>query len=366
MKKALFLFFGCCLSLFSQAQDTIALIDTSSSIDTLRVGYTSAPPFIIEQGDKLEGVNSWLWNRVAKDLDIPFILQRMEFSEMLDAVVTGKIDLSINPLTITSDRAKIMEFTHAFYSSHSGIATYELSFFAKFKQFIAAFFDINFLNALIVLLGLILIFGFVAWLFERRENPEQFREGWRGIWDGLWWSAVTMSTVGYGDKAPKSRGGKIVALVWMFAGLLFISGFTATIASNLTVNQLQWNPKEFSEFKTEPVGSIKNSGASDFLQERFFRKVQLYKNVNEGLTDLSEEKIKAFLYDEPILKYIIQNNPQFERLNLLPSKFDLQLYAFGLPKSRSKLEIRISQKILEIVESAEWRLVLDEYGVSDF
>ena len=51
------------------------------------------------------------------------------------------------------------------------------------------------------------------------------------LWDGIWWAIVTVTTVGYGDLYPKSVGGRITAIVVMFAGIGFLGVFTATIAS---------------------------------------------------------------------------------------------------------------------------------------
>jgi ABC-type amino acid transport substrate-binding protein len=83
------------------------------------------------------------------------------------------------------------------------------------------------------------------------------------------------------------------------------------------------------------------------------------------LVALEKGKIKAFLYDEPILKYAIQTDSTLTKLELLPVKFDVQFYAFGLPKSHTALEQRISQRILEIIETEEWDIVLNEYGIAE-
>lgn len=331
----------------------------------LKVGYTSAPPFIIQNGDNLEGINIWLWKRTAKELGLQYELIPMEFSKMLKALEAGEIDVSINPLTITGERSKRMEFTHTFYASNSTIAVSEPSSYQKLTQFLKGFFNLNFLKGLGLLLAIIFIFGFLGWSFERRANPDQFRTGGRGIWDGLWWSAVTLTTVGYGDKAPKTRMGKLSALVLMFGGLLFISGLTASIASSLTVNQLNSDPDTFNEFKERKVGSIRNTGTTAFLKARFFNNVSLYDNVASGLTALKENEIEAFIYDEPILKYRIQQDSSLVKLNILPVKFDVQFYAFGLAKHRIELEQKLSQKILEITESNQWQVLLNEYRLTE-
>jgi polar amino acid transport system substrate-binding protein len=53
----------------------------------------------------------------------------------------------------------------------------------------------------------------LTWLFECKHNPQQFGEdATRGSWANLWWAAVTMTTVGYGDKALATVGGRIIAL----------------------------------------------------------------------------------------------------------------------------------------------------------
>ncbi|MGD9143119.1 MAG: potassium channel family protein [Dehalococcoidia bacterium] len=51
--------------------------------------------------------------------------------------------------------------------------------------------------------------------------------------DALWWSVVTITTVGYGDVVPITLVGKAVAVVLMLGGIAFFSGVTANLASYL-------------------------------------------------------------------------------------------------------------------------------------
>ncbi|MEE8399276.1 MAG: ion channel [Desulfobacterales bacterium] len=59
--------------------------------------------------------------------------------------------------------------------------------------------------------------------------------------DALWWSVVTMTTVGYGDISPQTTGGRIVGFSVMLMGIGFLGLLTATIASAFIEKRLLEN-----------------------------------------------------------------------------------------------------------------------------
>ncbi len=337
------------------------------AMDTLLVGYTYAPPFVmIDQDDKPYGINVWLWEQSADDLDLYYSYIEMPFGEMMTALSEGRIDVSINPLTISSERAQNIDFTLPYFSTSSVVAVTTKGGWHRILDFIKSIFNLNFLRVVAGLVFLIGTFGLIVWFFERHKNPVHFRPGWKGIWDGLWWSAVTMTTVGYGDKAPKSRGGKLIALVWMFSGIIFISGFTASIASSLTINHIHVSADELMDFKDNKVGCINGTSTVGYLERYFFKNVTTYSSVNEGLDALLNHHIKAFLYDEPILKYKLNEQPQYQPIVMLPIKFNSQFYAFGFNQKKDALRERFNPIMLEHLESFDWRIILSEYDLEEF
>lgn len=160
----------------------------------------------------------------------------------------------------------------------------------------------------------------LVWWFERERNARQFGGSpANGIGSGFWWSAVTMTTVGYGDKAPVSFAGRALALIWMFAGIIMISSFTATIASSLTVTQLEPLVKGPEDLTKVRVGTIAHSTGESYLRDNRIG-FQTYKTVFEGVQAILEDKIQALVYDAPPLRYLI--NQEFKgRLQVLPNTF---------------------------------------------
>lgn len=49
--------------------------------------------------------------------------------------------------------------------------------------------------------------------------------------DALWWSATTVTTVGYGDRFPVTGTGRLIAVALMLAGIALLGVVTATFAS---------------------------------------------------------------------------------------------------------------------------------------
>lgn len=97
---------------------------------------------------------------------------------------------------------------------------------SKFFQF--TFQDKVFEIALVFSFLISLLFiGTIGILALEKGHNEQFTN----FADGLWWTVVTLTTVGYGDKFPITVGGKFLAIFLMFTGLSFFALITSFISS---------------------------------------------------------------------------------------------------------------------------------------
>jgi len=65
--------------------------------------------------------------------------------------------------------------------------------------------------------------------FESRSPDANITTGG----DALWWSAVTITTVGYGDRYPVTPAGRVTAMFIMFAGVGIIGALASILASLL-------------------------------------------------------------------------------------------------------------------------------------
>jgi voltage-gated potassium channel len=77
--------------------------------------------------------------------------------------------------------------------------------------------------AVLVINGAIIVF-----LFERHAPGSNIHT----LGESLWWSAVTVTTVGYGDFFPVTAPGRITACFIMGTGLLTLAVLTAQVASS--------------------------------------------------------------------------------------------------------------------------------------
>ncbi|MFE0806465.1 potassium channel family protein [Streptomyces sp. NPDC058848] len=74
----------------------------------------------------------------------------------------------------------------------------------------------------------LLIFGSLAVLSVERSAPDG---NIRTLGDALWWSFTTMTTVGYGDLAPTTAMGRVLAVGLMLSGIALLGVVTANIAA---------------------------------------------------------------------------------------------------------------------------------------
>jgi ABC-type amino acid transport substrate-binding protein len=193
--------------------------------------------------------------------------------------------------------------------------------------------------------------GFAVWLFERRANPEEFASGARGLMAGFWWSVVTMTTVGYGDKAPKTLGGRIVGLIWMFASLIIIAGFTASIAASLTTNRLDNDRLRGRDLSEMRVAVLADSSAESYAADQG-AKVRAYPTIEKALQAVQDEAADVVLHDAPLLRRLARTG--YDWLEVSPRVLTRDDYAFGLANA-SPLREEVNGALLSILNEPVWQ-----------
>ena len=77
------------------------------------------------------------------------------------------------------------------------------------------------------------------------------------MWDGVWWAASTMTTVGYGDISPKTTSGRIVGLVLMVVGIGFVALLTGAVAQRFLSPEIQADTLDVQTEVARDVGSAR-------------------------------------------------------------------------------------------------------------
>jgi polar amino acid transport system substrate-binding protein len=204
------------------------------------------------------------------------------------------------------------------------------------------------------------------WALEHKSNPREFGgdgKAHRGIGSALWWSAVTMTTVGYGDLAPRSPAGRMVAIAWMFVSLFLVSWFTASMASILTAERLDAGSGGFvvrgaDDLRRLHVAVIAGTSSEDYLKRRRIDYIRV--PLKDLLEVLLTGRAQAVLGDAPFLRYIARSEPYAGKITVLPQTLETEQYAIAL-RDGSPWRKPVDRALLHRIASSAWRDLLYRY-----
>ncbi len=334
------------------------------SAPKLKVGVFERAPFAMKDGDgHWRGLSVDLWESVSGELGLAYEYVEAPLEEMIVKLNHGELDAALGEIGVSADRERLVDFTQPYLVSSAAVVLSKGTTLGGIRQMLAGVGRQGLFPVAGVMTGALLVFSFLLWLIERGVHQTHF--GGRpihGFGSALWFAAVTMTTVGYGDKTPQTPLGRALAFVWMFLGIVLVSAFTGAMASSITVAELNRTITSVHDLASFRNGVVTGSLAQDLLKGAGIP-VKEYPSVEEGIAALESGRITAFVGNDSALRYVVRRDAPG---NLQVANFPDMHVTFAMACRPDFPHLQaINVAIIDTINSPDWtRQVLRWLGPS--
>jgi polar amino acid transport system substrate-binding protein len=323
----------------------------------LRIAVKPLVPFVAKQGEELSGFSIDLWREIAIRNDWRYSYVWLEtVSDVLDAVEKNNADVGIAGISMTPEREAKIDFSLSMFNAGLQIMTAQGGS-TTLGSIINTVFTPDLLRVLFLILLAIIFVGHIIWLNERKDNPDFPKAYMAGVWEGVWQAGVSLATVGYGDRAPKTIAGRLGALLWMFIAIVLVAYFTGVVTSTLTVQQIQGSISGPTDLPGKRVVSVEGTTASKWLTERGINHTTV-KQVEDAYPMLTEHSADALVFDAPVLLFAA--NESNGNLKVVGPIFKQEQYGIVV-QGGSPLRETINRTLLEIYSDGTYQQLYSKW-----
>lgn len=321
--------------------------------ETLKVGYTEMTPMAYTSDGRIQGVDIDILDAISKSANFSYELIPLKRSERFDVLNSGKVDILIGGVSITRDREKIVDFTIPYMSSGLLAATLydegnNILNFIKSNKIIWKCFSILFLVAI--------LFAHIIWIAERGFHGKAHRQEdsgqiddryFPGIFQAMWYTWITLVTVGYGDFVSKKWIGRIAIFFMTVIGIPLVASISAEIITNKIRIEKLSKYNTLSELEGLKIAYLKDTTSqhAETLINAQFIKVSEEKEL---LDLLKSGEVDAIIDDAPAIYNMKKNH--IDKIDIIDKLFDKQNYGFAV-KTQSPLREKMNIEILDLIQT---------------
>jgi voltage-gated potassium channel len=147
-----------------------------------------------------------------------------------------------------------------------------------------------FMSALYLLALAILVTSCLMYFAEHALQPDKLGT----IPDAMWWSIVTITTVGYGDVTPLSPWGKVIGAFTALSGVFTVALLTGIVASSFAT-RVRTHELEF----TTEVEELLKDGQVDLKEQRTIEHLRREFSITE---EHARAIVRQILEEQSLLK----------------------------------------------------------------
>ncbi|XP_064643144.1 glutamate receptor ionotropic, kainate 2-like [Lineus longissimus] len=301
-----------------------------------------------------------------------------EWTGMVKDILEKKADLALAAAFITTERANVIEFSKSYYEAGLTILMKKEQAGSKgFWAFIAPFdmtlwmlilFGTFFTTGALYVIEFLSPYGQYGVYIQRHDRDDQrFRDtrffmNLRNSFQFCYAAFVGINI----DGVPRSFSGRMVGNYWYLLVFFITAGYTANFAAFLTINQMNMHTisslTELTLQNKVRYGTQEGTSVSHFINlrttETYARMAQHIEDyeTNVRTVEIGIRHVKhgfkghdyAFIYDEPVLKDRVNNDPDCE-LETIGKPFHKTSYGLMARKNSAFLDT-IDSAVLELKE----------------
>ena len=329
----------------------VYLISLNSFSKEVTVIVSPSAPMVMENGSKnnLKGFEIDLWERIAEELNLTTKYKKVYFHEIFKEMENGNADVALGGINVTSEREKLVDFSYPYMHSGRSIlvkSSEEISYLAVLTSVVG---NKEVIKTTLYLVLFICLSGFAFWVTERGKDAisDKF---FPGIFEGIWLTFTTMSTVGYGDIAPAKWTGRIFAVLLMFTGISYF-GYVATVFLNIDFEKAGVI-KTVDQLKGKQVAVVKGTESAKYMKTKKHILIQEVNTEEQAHLKLATGHVDAVVTDHTSNLYFLKQD-KYKEYGVYSEQFQKQGYGIVL-KQNSKLKEKIDHIILQLKENGEY------------
>jgi polar amino acid transport system substrate-binding protein len=333
---------------------------------SVTVAVHTLEPFVVRTSSgELTGFSIDLWNEVAQRLGwTTDYIETDNVRGQLEAITEGQSDVAIGAISLTADREQLFDFSQPTLDAGLQIIV-PVHDTRPSVPGLGGYLDLLLSRTMLIWLSAAVVVSVVPahifWLIERRSaEPVVSRSYFPGILQSFGWGIGSL--VGKNSTSATKTITQALAILWGFAGIVFVSFYSANLSATLTVAKLDAKISGPADLYEKSVATVGDTTAAAFLRSMGIDATET-KTIEESYHLLREEGYEAVVFDAPVLRYYVAHRGEGVAVMAGPVFQDEnQGFVF---KINSPLRKPINQALFRMREDGTYNLIKEKWFGDD-
>jgi polar amino acid transport system substrate-binding protein len=328
----------------------------------IRAVVNIIPPAVMEDRGHLTGFSVDLWNAVAAKLNAQTSYQTApDVAATFDALRSGKADVAMTGYYYTAERDREFDFSYSILNAGQQVMVRSSAPGAEdrpLRTFLKILFSRSMLYWLIAALLLVLVPAHVIWLLDRRSKDgiSTSENYFPGILDAMAWTAEAM--LGQAPRMPGQKFAQLLAIPWLFTGVVFVAFFTAQLTTSLTLDQIRGTINGPNDLPGKAVATLAGTTSADYLREIGARADE-FQHLEEVYSALLSGRVDAVVLPAPALRYYAAHDGA-GKVRMAGPEFRKSDAAFVVPLN-SPLRRKVDSALVTLHEDGTYQRLYEKW-----